>query len=50
MAFMEYCTEYTVGESDDFYLLAPQNIPRNVPTERAKIISKTAIEDAPALV
>lgn len=49
MAFMEYCTEYTVGESNDFYLLAPQNVPRNVPTERVKIISKTAIEGAPAL-
>lgn len=49
MVFMEYCTEYTVGESSDFYLLVPPNVPRNAPTERAKIISKTAIEGAPAL-
>lgn len=49
MAFMEYCTEYTVGESERFYLLVPQNVPRNAPTEKALIISKTAIESAPAI-
>lgn len=47
LAFMEYCTEYTIGESDSFYLLVPQNVPRNAPTEKALIISKTAIENAP---
>lgn len=47
MTFMEYCTEYTVGESDSFYLLVPQNVPRNAPTEKALIISRTAIENAP---
>lgn len=43
MAYMEYCAEYTVGESDKFYLLLPQSIP----TESAMIISKTAIESSP---
>lgn len=47
LVFMEYCTEYTVGESDSFYLLAPQNVPRNAPTENVLMISKTAIENAP---
>lgn len=47
MAFMEYCTEYTVGESADFYLLTPQNVPQNAPTEKALIINKDAVESAP---
>lgn len=47
MAFMVYCTEYTVGESDCFYLLVPKNVPQNAPTENALIISKSAIESAP---
>lgn len=47
MAFMEYCTEYTVGESADFYLLTPQNVPQNAPSEKALIISRDAAESAP---
>lgn len=47
MVFMEYCAEYTVGESSNFYLLVPQSVPRNAPTERARIISRTAIEGDP---
>ncbi len=27
MVWMEYCTEYTVGESKNYYILMPQNIP-----------------------
>lgn len=44
MAYMEYCTEYTVGESDSLYLL----IPKNAPSESPMLISRTAIENAPA--
>lgn len=43
MAYMEYCTEYTVGESKEFYLLLPQNIP----TEYKLLISKSSIENSP---
>lgn len=47
MAFMEYCTEYTVGESVDFYLLTPQNVPQNAPSEKVLIISRDAAEGSP---
>lgn len=43
MAWMEYCTEYTVGESKNYYILMPQNIP----TEYELLISKKSIEISP---
>lgn len=43
MVYMEYCTEYTVGESKEYYLLLPQNMPM----EYELIISKTAVESTP---
>lgn len=43
MVWMEYCTEYTVGESKDYYILLPQNIP----TEYELLIRKSAIERSP---
>ncbi len=43
MVWMEYCTEYTVGESKDFYILMPQNIP----TEYELLIHKSSIEKSP---
>ena len=43
MVYTEYCTEYTVGESKEFYLLMPQNIP----TEYKLIISKNSVERSP---
>lgn len=43
MVYMEYCTEYTVGEGKDYYMLLPQNIP----TEYELLISKSAIERSP---
>lgn len=43
MAYMEYCTEYTVGESKEFYLL----MPKNVPTEYELLIGKAAAERSP---
>lgn len=43
MAYTEYCTEYTVGESKGYYLL----LPKNIPTEYELLISKTAIESSP---
>ena len=43
MVYMEYCTEYTVGESKGYYLLLPQNMP----TEYELLISKNAIELSP---
>lgn len=43
MVWMEYCTEYTVGESKDYYMLIPQNIP----TEYDLLISKTSVERSP---
>ena len=36
MVYMEYCTDYTVGESEKTYLLLPQNMP----TEYELLISK----------
>lgn len=44
MVYMEYCTEYTVGESKEYYLLFPQNIPT---AEYKLLISKNAIESSP---
>ncbi len=44
MVFMEYCAEYTVGESKDSYWLLPQSMS---PGENTLVISKTAIESAP---
>lgn len=43
LVYMTYCTDYTVGESEDNYMLLPQNIP----TEYKLLISKTAIESSP---
>lgn len=43
MTYTEYCTDYTVGESENFYLL----LPKNIPTEYELIIGKSAIESAP---
>lgn len=43
MVYMQYCTEYTVGESKDFYLLLPENIP----TKYELLISKNSIERSP---
>lgn len=44
MAYMEYCAEYTAGESKDFYFLLPQSL---TPSEHTQIISRTAVENAP---
>ena len=43
MVYMEYCSEYTVGEVKPYYLLLPQNIP----TESEFIISKNSVERSP---
>ena len=43
MVYTEYCTEYTVGESKQYYLLLPENIP----TEYELLISKDAVERSP---
>ena len=43
MVYMEYCTDYTVGESEKTYLLLPQNMP----TEYELLISKNSIECSP---
>lgn len=43
IVYMEYCTEYTVGESKGYYLLLPQNIP----TEYELLISKNEIDSSP---
>ncbi len=43
MVWMEYCTEFTVGESKDFYILMPQNMP----TEYKLLISKSSVERSP---
>lgn len=43
MVWMEYCTEYTVGESKSYYILMPQNIP----TEYELLISINSIESTP---
>jgi len=46
MVYMEYCTEYTVGESEKYYTLLPQNM-QNTPTEYKLSIGKSAIEKSP---
>lgn len=43
IVYMEYCTEYTVGESKGYYLLLPQNIQ----TEYELLISKNEIDSSP---
>lgn len=43
MVYMEYCTDYTVGESKEFYLLMPQNIP----SKYELIIARNSIERCP---
>ena len=43
MVYMEYCTEYTVGETENTYLLLPENIP----TDYEFLISRSAIEKSP---
>ncbi len=43
MVWMEYCTEFTVGESENYYILMPQNMP----TEYELLISKSSIERSP---
>lgn len=43
MVWFEYCTQYTAGESKNYYILMPQNIP----TEYESLISKNAIECSP---
>ena len=43
MVYMRYCTDYTVGESQDKYMLLPQNMP----TEFKLLISKESIERSP---
>lgn len=43
MVYTEYCTEYTVGESKQLYML----LPRNIPTEYELLISKNSVECSP---
>ena len=43
MVYMEYCTDYTVGESEKLYLLLPENMP----TAYELLISKNSIECSP---
>ena len=43
MVWMRYCTEYKVGESNDYYALLPQNMP----SEDKSLISKNSIERPP---
>lgn len=45
MVYMEYCTGYTVGETEETYLLLPENIP----TENKFLISRSAIEKPPVV-
>lgn len=44
MVYMEYCTQYTVGESKEFYLLLPQNVPTN---DYGLIISESSLHRSP---
>lgn len=44
MVYMEYCTQYTVGESKEFYLLLPQNVPTN---DYGLIISESSVIRSP---
>lgn len=43
MVYMAYCTNYTIGESEDTYLL----LPTNIPTESKFLISEDKITCAP---
>ncbi len=43
MVYMVYCTDYTVGETENAYLLLPQNIP----TKNEFLISENSIERSP---
>ena len=43
MVYTVYCTDYTVGESKNKYMLLPQNIP----TESELLISEKSIERSP---
>lgn len=43
MVYMEYCDEYSSYESDNFYLLFPENLV----TSYEKIISSVSIEESP---
>lgn len=43
LAYTSYCTDYTVGESENKYLL----LPKNIPTESERLISKEAVEGSP---
>lgn len=43
MVYMEYCADYTAGESADIYLLIPQNIP----TKYEFILSKNSVDRSP---
>jgi len=43
MAWLEYCTEYMVGESEKYYILLPQNMP----TEYDLLISTNSIHCSP---
>lgn len=43
MVYTEYCTEQTVGESEQLYMLLPQNIPANY----QYLISQDAVERSP---
>lgn len=43
MVYLEYCTDYTVGESEKTYLL----LPKNIPTEYELLISKNSIDCSP---
>lgn len=43
MVYIMYCTDYTVGESENSYLLLPQNIP----TKNEFLISKNSVERSP---
>lgn len=43
MVYTVYCTDYTVGESENTYLL----LPKNIPTESTMLISKSAIDSSP---
>ncbi|MDE6598295.1 MAG: transglutaminase-like domain-containing protein [Clostridia bacterium] len=43
MVYMRYCTDYTVGESQDKYMLLPQNMP----TEFKLLISIDSVERSP---
>lgn len=44
MAYTYYCTEYTVGETDDLYFLIPEAL---TPSSTATLISTESIEKSP---